>query len=482
MFKVFRMQFLFIALFSIILLSCGGDSSTSSDKCADSKCGDWQICNPLNGNCELKSNRCEKQDDCLSGYTCDTDTHECKMAIECFTNSDCNSFLDKPVCENGICVAEKIDKCENVDCDDWKYCDAATGNCFLKLDKCDEDANCLNGYTCDTSVHECKMTTECFTNSDCSDDTPVCRNGLCIPLMPTDEYCSSDFDCSANTYMKTCINNRCAVDDCTEFGYECSRNTNNRYMCENNKCVEPEDMNERVKTRVLDIMNSVTSTHYQNREYSADMDTGVWNLDCSYFVKQIVRKISREHYDEFPKTNSSLRTALAADYYRLFKAIKAGKYHSDLWESVDDMANVKAGDIIAYKYSGGTQSDGGTTGHVMVIMSTPVHSACSDSEQYWVWVADSANSGHYDDTRDGVHKYEERVLDYDENDYFDYTAELGHETSSHDPLPSGIGIGKMYFNLNPSNGDPYFRWNACAGYKNELPEGIFVGRMIKKAQ
>jgi hypothetical protein len=146
-------------------------------------------------------------------------------------------------------------------------------------------------------------------------------------------------------------------------------------------------------------MEKVTTTHYQNSNYETNMDTGVWKLDCSYFVKQVVKKVSREHYDELPKNNSTLRTALAADYYKLFKAIKLGKYNSSLWQVIDDMSLVQPGDIIAYAYGGSTHSDGGTTGHVMVIMSGAHHSSCSDSEQYWVWVADAANSGHYQDTR-----------------------------------------------------------------------------------
>ena len=451
-----------IVLFAILFASCSGDESSGTGPCDDVACDEWEVCNGETGQCELEAGRCAGDDDCLTGYVCNADTHTCEAAQACFTNADCTD-PEYPKCVDGACVAETVVPCEGVVCDEWEVCNGETGQCELEAGRCAGDDDCLTGYVCNADTHTCEAAQECFTNADCTDpDTPVCKDGACIPLYETD-YCTVDFDCAANAHRTACVDNRCAVRDCTPGGYECAWNTNNHYFCnESNQCEEPTYVRDVVHDVVMEIMSRLDTTEYRTSNYVVDVEGGELRLDCSYWVKQVIERVSREHYDELPKNSSSLSTALAADYFKFFEAIRDGNYQSDLWEVVPNISEARAGDIIVYQY--GDDNTGSTTGHVMIIMSTPVWSTCEDDLQHWVWVSDSANSGHAEDTRDGV-------TNYPGSESFEYDAKPGTNGE-----PSGVGIGKMWFNTGSS---PYYRWSSCSGTQNFIP--ILIGRMVKKS-
>ncbi len=129
-----------------------------------------------------------------------------------------------------------------------------------------------------------------------------------------------------------------------------------------------------------------------------------------------------------------------------------------LWERVDDISRARPGDIIAWMYEEGSRS---TTGHVMIIYSSPQRATCADTTQHWVYVNDAPNSGHGDDTRDGEGDYAAR---------FSYVALPGSNGQ-----PSGVGIGKMWFN---TGSDPYYRWRSCTGDAHH--ERIAIGRPVHR--
>lgn len=202
-------------------------------------------------------------------------------------------------------------------------------------------------------------------------------------------------------------------------------------------------MSDSVVSVVKRLMGLVDTTHYTNGGYVTDTVRGRFDLDCSYWAKQVLTRVSPFHYDEIPKSSASGTTALAADYFDHFNSLSAS---DSLWERVPNISQARAGDIIAYAHD--PAEGASTTGHVMILMSTPRWSTCSDTLQHWVWVSDAARSGHGDDTRNGLGKYA---------DDYDYVALPGSSNR-----PSGVGLGKMWFNTGTS---PYYRWSKCSSAK-----------------
>ncbi|MBN2694862.1 hypothetical protein JXR93_09390, partial [bacterium] len=75
------------------------------------------------------------------------------------------------------------DKCKDVTCDEWKSCQATTGNCVLTNGRCDLNSDCtIEGQICNTANHTCEATNpECTIDSDCTDTSkPICENGVCV--------------------------------------------------------------------------------------------------------------------------------------------------------------------------------------------------------------------------------------------------------------------------------------------------------------
>jgi len=208
------------------------------------------------------------------------------------------------------------------------------------------------------------------------------------------------------------------------------------------------------------IMRSLKRTVYTNNDYC--VCPGCFAVDCSYYLKQVLKSLPGIYYEVLPKSSTSGKTALAKDYYQFFADLPEEAKTGDYWQKIEDIKDVKPGDIIAFKYC----DKKSTTGHVMVAYSPSQRSGCDDKDQYWVWVSDSANSGHFDDTRNGKGKY---AKDFE---YIAYNGSGGK--------PSGVGIGKMWFNT--SNSPPYYRWSHCNKPKDPLKDNprikISIGRPI----
>lgn len=213
-----------------------------------------------------------------------------------------------------------------------------------------------------------------------------------------------------------------------------------------------------VKASVDEIMLKLKRTLYTNSGYAEDPDC-LLALDCSAYVKLVLMALPPEYYEVLPKSSKNGKTALAEDYYEYFRRAPADPADAELWMQVKHIKDVRPGDIIAYKYTDSGKHS--TTGHVMVAYSRPAQSRCDDADQYWVYVSDSANSGHRDDTRNGKGPFAPS---------FHYVAYNG----SHGE-PSGVGIGKLWFNTGSS---PYYRWNSCSGNKHSDIQ-IAIGRPIR---
>ena len=213
------------------------------------------------------------------------------------------------------------------------------------------------------------------------------------------------------------------------------------------------------------IMDNLKHTGYTNHNYIREDELGAMFTDCSGFVGHVLKQVSEKHYDELPRKECKAcrednecpcKYPLAADYYDYFVNMSTEPDGEHCWQRVEHIKDAQPGDVIAYKYD--PEEGKSTTGHVMIIYSTPKQSTCSDTNQHYVQVVDSARSGHYKDTRNGEGPY---------SDKYEYKAWKIDK-------PSGLGIGKMWFNTGSK---PYYRWSSCSGDKHEA--NIAIGRPIE---
>ena len=196
-----------------------------------------------------------------------------------------------------------------------------------------------------------------------------------------------------------------------------------------------------VKNAVDQLLGQVKRTLYTNSGYATNPEC-LLAVDCSYYVKQVLKGLPPIYYTLLQQS-SGKTTALAEDYYEFFSGLPTEFSGTQFWIRVEHIKDVRPGDIIACKYK---DQDGPTTGHVMVAYTRAVQSRCSDKDQHWLYVSDSARSGHADDTRNSAGRYAKT---------FQYTAYEGGGGE-----PSGAGIGKMWFNTGKK---PSYRWKSCSG-------------------
>jgi hypothetical protein len=168
----------------------------------------------------------------------------------------------------------------------------------------------------------------------------------------------------------------------------------------------------------------------------------VYITDCSGLVDYILKTEEPGLYSMIEFDESAESRPLAHDYYETFANAGATAQAGE-WSRVARLQDARSGDILAYKHAEATD---GSTGHVMVVDSTPQASTENDNE-YWVWVIDSALSGHGDDTRDTD---EDNVR-----------------------FKEGVGRGKVWFGVDSSGAPTYYRWSSSDG--NEHHEQIAIG-------
>ncbi|MBN2694056.1 hypothetical protein JXR93_05295, partial [bacterium] len=107
------------------------------DLCENVVCDSWKNCNSLNGLCELKSNCCDSETDCLEEQTCD-ENHNCINSVNpcegvtCSNNGSCSIVNNIAICscENGY-VADGLN-CVDIN------------ECSLNTDNCQSGFNCVN--------------------------------------------------------------------------------------------------------------------------------------------------------------------------------------------------------------------------------------------------------------------------------------------------------------------------------------------------
>ena len=249
----------------------------------------------------------------------------------------------------------------------------------------------------------------------------------------------------------------------------------------------PEDgtIAKKVYDRVNYILENIKETKYVHSKMSCiDEDNGIYKYDCSGFLGiYVLNNVSKEYCNQLNRAtikgiinksspckvksncgiiqNSSTVRPLAENFYYYLREVNNKKYNK-YFTVITDFRSVKVSDIIVVKYANSWKKDAKShcsyynedhnkkpsTGHVMIAMSEPVkskincidccinkqykNSRCTQHDEYYIKVADSANSAHRKDTNDDL---------YVDDDH------------------KGISKGTMYFGVNNTGEPIYYRWS-----------------------
>lgn len=148
-----------------------------------------------------------------------------------------------------------------------------------------------------------------------------------------------------------------------------------------------------------------------------DTSKGVYKIDCSGLVNRLVQITCPRAYGVITGARHTARPN-TLDYYDFLGTIPRGATRAN-WQNVDTVKHLQPGDILVYRFPGRAKS---APGHMMIVVEAPKPVA-NKAGVYCVRVADSANSGHTNDTRK-------------------------HHTS-------GVGIGSLMLKTYTDSGRPY---------------------------
>ena len=113
------------------------------DLCSSSNCNEWEECNVLNGECDLKENRCNTIDDCNNVLELCSDEHSCYNpcdGVNCSGNGTCvRADVNAPImciCDRGYVAdgLECINPCENQYCSGHGVCEVVSDNAVCTCD------------------------------------------------------------------------------------------------------------------------------------------------------------------------------------------------------------------------------------------------------------------------------------------------------------------------------------------------------------
>ncbi len=185
---------------------------------------------------------------------------------------------------------------------------------------------------------------------------------------------------------------------------------------------------QRLVSFVHEIVSSLRYTRYASGAGTFDSKYGVYKLDCSHYVDNILHRVEPRAYASLEMATGATMPD-SANYYAFFTRLSSNIRHD--WDKIDDAKELQPGDVLVFRYKSSSGETEG--GHVMVVMNKPV----LNNDALIVQVSDSAFSGHSDDTR------------------------LAHN--------SGVGIGTLLLKVNTYNGQPSaYAWEFNSPWKNRV--------------
>jgi|GEM_PF-6103484 len=187
--------------------------------------------------------------------------------------------------------------------------------------------------------------------------------------------------------------------------------------------IDPAQIDTSTQTLTALAYKTIETQRYSTYKLGAnvfDPAQGIYKIDCSAYINDLLNQADPQAYSSLTKWTQTYRPT-SHDYYNFITRLPNDE-PTQHWRKVNNVGQLQPGGILVFLseylhkhhlYTGG--------GHVMLVMSNPVPHANS-SDTYQVKVADSASSGHSDDTR------------------------LPHK--------SGIGIGTLLLKVDPFTGKP----------------------------
>jgi hypothetical protein len=188
-----------------------------------------------------------------------------------------------------------------------------------------------------------------------------------------------------------------------------------------------------VEHRIVEfVSNTVSHLRYTTYELGGthfDSSRGIYILDCSSYVDQILKRATPRAYSKLVAASGSIKPT-SLEYYNFFVGLpRNAKRH---WNKIENVAQLRPGDILVFRYKNHHQRSS-VGGHVMIVMKEPKRKAGAFS----VRVADSASAAHSHDTRPA------------------------HQ--------SGVGIGNLLLKVNPRTGQPYaYAWKEGSRWERNV--------------
>lgn len=186
-------------------------------------------------------------------------------------------------------------------------------------------------------------------------------------------------------------------------------------------------MEDKIVDFVYDTIDTAKYTAYKLGGSRFDTRKGVYILDCSSYVGQILRNVSPRAFLNLVR-NTGTPSPNTTHYYDFFSTLPSDNPY---WDKVEDIEELRPGDIIVFRYK--KHRHARTRGHIMMVMDKPILT----DNGYNVRITDAAPVRHSDDTR-GKHR-------------------------------SGIGVGTVRLQANPKTGQPAaYAWQEGSRWKKNV--------------
>jgi len=191
------------------------------------------------------------------------------------------------------------------------------------------------------------------------------------------------------------------------------------------------DFAHTTKLHLVDLVHrAISALHFSRYRFGGtyfNLSRGIYEVDCSDYVDHLLRMAEPGAYRTLVASTHTEKPT-SADYFKFFKNLPENPISG--WQEIDNVADLKPGAILVFRYSDENDVPGG---HVMVVMDKPVPTY--DGNAFAVRVSDSASSRHSNDTRS--------------------------------PHTSGIGIGTLMLKVDPHSGEPNaYAWTLNSGWKS----------------